>query len=127
MPGGEEARAITRRHAGRETPIERPHLGELRRLGIEAGLQAREIRRAEGSRLQIRVKDGRLFWGGSNEPLAVHESGAYTYLSSATEPGRYVRLSRLNDRLTYVEHVDKSDRSVTFWGELRIVLGSTRR
>jgi hypothetical protein len=82
---------------------------------------------AEGSRLQIRVEDGRLFWGGSNEPLAVHESGAYTYLSSATEPGRYVRLSRLNDRLTYVEHVDKSDRSVTFWGELRIVLGSTRR
>jgi hypothetical protein len=82
---------------------------------------------AEGSRLQIRVKDGRLFWGGSSEPLAVYESGAYTYLSSATEPGRYVRLTRLNDRLTYVEHVDKTDRSVTFWGELRIVLGSTRR
>ena len=82
---------------------------------------------AESSRLKIRVKDGRLFWGGSDEPLAVYESGAYTYLSSAAEPGRYVRLTRLNDRLTYVEHVDKSDRSVTFWGELRIVLGTIKR
>ena len=49
-------------------------------------------------------------------------SGEFTYLSS-NEPSRYVRVRRLNDRLTYIEHVDTALGSVTYWGELRIVIG----
>jgi hypothetical protein len=75
------------------------------------------------SRLTIKVVDGRLYWADRpGSPLTVATSGGFTYLSSA-EPGRYVRLQRLNDRLTYAEHVDFGNRSVTYWGELRIVLG----
>jgi hypothetical protein len=75
------------------------------------------------SRLTIKVVDGRLYWGDQpGNPLTVATSGDFTYLSS-TEPGRYVRLQRVNDRLTYAEHVDFGNRSVTYWGELRIVLG----
>ena len=44
------------------------------------------------------------------------------YLSS-TEPGRYVRIRRLNDRLAYVEHLDTTLGTVTYWGELRVVVG----
>lgn len=45
----------------------------------------------------------------------------FTYLSS--DPGRYIRLRKLNDRISYVEHIDMSSQSVTYWGELRIVVG----
>jgi hypothetical protein len=34
-----------------------------------------------------------------------------------------VRIRQLRDKLTYVEHVDTDTGSVTYWGELRIVLG----
>ena len=77
---------------------------------------------AADSRLTIRIRDGALYWGAEERPLMVNPSGEFVYLSSA-EPGRYVRLRRVNDRLTYVEHVDLGSRSITYWGELRIVLG----
>lgn len=84
-------------------------------------------REAEASLLTIKVdEDGRLFWGDDGRPLVVTPSGEFTYLSSATEPGRYVRVRRLNDRFSYVEHVDKGSRSVTYWGELRLILGKSQ-
>jgi hypothetical protein len=85
----------------------------------------RELNPAEaaGSRLTIAIVDGRFYWGERRDsPLTVSTSGGFTYLTSA-EPGRYVRLQRLNETVTYVEHVDMGNRSVTYWGELRIVLG----
>jgi hypothetical protein len=33
-----------------------------------------------------------------------------------------VKIRRLTDRLLYVEHLDMPFLSVTYWGELRIVL-----
>lgn len=89
-----------------------------------AGSTRRELGVAEGSdhRLAIKVVDGRLFWASQgNIPLTMDTVGGYTYLSSG--PGRYVRLSRVNDRISYVEHLDTAPGHVTFWGELRIVLG----
>ena len=88
----------------------------------EDGVTRRELDAAESarSRLTIQIRDGRLYW--QDRPLTVSAAGEFVYLSSA-EPGRYVRLRRLNDRLTYVEHVDTGASSVTYWGELRIVLG----
>ena len=56
-----------------------------------------------------------------DEPLTVSSSGAFTYLSS-NEPGKYIRLTKVGDKLEYVEHVDKDFTSVTFWGELRVVM-----
>ncbi len=87
------------------------------------GTTRRELEQAEGTehRLTITVVDGRLFWASQgNAPLTIDTVGGYTYLSSA--PGRYVRLTRLNDRISYVEHLDTAPGHVTFWGELRIVL-----
>jgi len=75
---------------------------------------------SENVRLRMRVRDGRLF--SDEGPLSVSESGGFTYLTS-TRPGRYVRLRRLNDRLLYAEHIDMGERSVTYWGELRVVIG----
>jgi len=77
---------------------------------------------AAQKRLTIRLDNGRYFWGRDVQPLTVATAGDYVYLSS-TEPGKYVRLRRINGRLTYVEHVDMGARSVTYWGELRIVIG----
>jgi hypothetical protein len=85
----------------------------------------RELDAAEAakSRLTIKILDGRFYWGDrSGLPLTMTTSGSFTYLSS-TEPGRYVRIQRLNDTLSYIEHVDMPFGSVTFWGELRVVLG----
>lgn len=50
------------------------------------------------------------------------DSGAFTYLSA--EPGKYVRVTPLGDRIAYVEHVDLALGSVTWLGELRIVAGA---
>lgn len=73
--------------------------------------------------LQIKIVDGRYYWASrANRPLTVTTSGDFTYLTSA-EPGHYVRFTKINDRLSYVEHVDMGFGSVTYWGELRIVLG----
>ena len=76
---------------------------------------------AAAETLSIRVRDGRLFWTrASGEPLMLTTAGEMTYLSSSAEPGRYVRLRKVNDKLTYVEHLDLGSRSVTYWGEVRI-------
>ena len=85
----------------------------------------RELDPAEAarSRLAIRIADGRFYWSSRDDrPLARSTAGEFVYLST-TEPGKYVRIRRVNDRLTYVEHVDTEFGSVTYWGELRVVLG----
>jgi hypothetical protein len=77
---------------------------------------------AAKSRLTITILDGRLYEGDrTGTPLTMTSSGGFTYLSSST-PGRYIRLQRLNDMFSYVEHVDMAFGSVTYWGELRLVL-----
>lgn len=74
---------------------------------------------AAKSRLRISVVDGQYYWTSrENRQLRLDLSGPYTYLSS--EPGQYVRFTRVNNRITYVEHVDMALGSVTWWGELRI-------
>ena len=88
------------------------------------GAMRRELGAAEAARdrLMIRVVDGHLYWmAGEERPLIVTSSRDFVYLSS-TEPGRHVRVRRLNDTLKYIEHTDMPFGSVTFWGELRIVL-----
>ena len=88
------------------------------------GATRRTLSRTEAAAetLSIRVKDGRMFWASRGDrPLTLTSAGDMTYLSSA-EPGRYVRLRRINDKITYVEHLDMGSRSVTYWGELRVVL-----
>jgi hypothetical protein len=73
--------------------------------------------------LTIKTENGRYFWASrGNLPLTLSSSGDFTYLASS-EPGKYVRFRRVNDRITYVEHVDMAHGSVTYWGELKIVLG----
>lgn len=91
----------------------------------EQRVTRRALRSTEGAhdRLRITIQDGRYFWASrGNVPLTMMTSGDYTYLSSA-EPGKYVRFHRINDRLMYVEHVDMPIGSVTYWGELRVLLG----
>jgi hypothetical protein len=84
----------------------------------------RELAAAEAakSRLTIRIDDGRLYWASRDDRLLTRTaSEEFTYLLS-TVPGRYVRIRELNDTLTYVEHLDMPSGSVTYWGELRIVV-----
>ena len=77
---------------------------------------------ADKVRLTIRVVDGQFYWTSrGNRLLHLNSSSEFTYLSS--EPGQYIRLTRLNDKISYVEHVDLTSGSVTWFGELRIVLG----
>jgi hypothetical protein len=88
---------------------------DVRRQLLDSKLAAAEA-------LRIDIVGGRYFWASrKGEPLTLVTSGEFTYLMSA-EPGRYVRLRKINDRLSYVEHVDFDQRTVTYWGELRIVL-----
>lgn len=78
---------------------------------------------AARSRLRIQIRDGAFIWSSRDDHrLTASAAGSFTYLSS-NEPGRYVRIQRLNDRLTYIEHVDTDLGSVTYWGELRIIGG----
>jgi hypothetical protein len=77
---------------------------------------------AAAQTLEIRIVDGRYYWASrDSRPLTVTTAGEFTYLSSA-QPGQYVRLRRVDDRISYVEHLDMGSGSVTYWGELRIVL-----
>jgi hypothetical protein len=79
---------------------------------------------AAANRLRVDVKDGVFYWSSrDNSRLALTTSGEFTYLSSG-HPGKYIRVRRVNDRLTYVEHVDTAFGSVTYWGELRVTLGN---
>jgi hypothetical protein len=78
---------------------------------------------AAESRLRIRITDGAFVWSSRDDRrLTASAAGAFTYLASS-EPGRYVRIQRLNDRLTYIEHLDTELGTVTYWGELRVVVG----
>ena len=89
----------------------------------EAGTTRRVLDRAEAARehLRVSVVDGEYYWTTrENRRLRVDMSGAFTYLSS--DPGKYIRVTRTNDKLSYVEHVDFGSRSVTWWGELEIVI-----
>jgi hypothetical protein len=79
--------------------------------------------RAASEALRIKIVDGKYFWASRQDrPLMLTTAGEFTYLTSA-EPGKYVRFRKINDRLSYVEHVDMGFGSVTYWGELRIVIG----
>jgi hypothetical protein len=76
---------------------------------------------AARDRLTVKVVDGQFYWTSrGNRPLRLSSTGAFTYLSS--EPGRYIRITRLDDKISYAEHVDVASGSVTWWGELRIVV-----
>lgn len=80
---------------------------------------------AEASKqgLRIKVDGSRYYWASrDNEELTLRSSGEFVYLTT-TNPGQYVRLRRINDRFAYVEHLDMGFESVTYFGELRIVLG----
>jgi hypothetical protein len=71
--------------------------------------------------LKIRVVDGKYFWATREDvPLTLTTAGEFTYLTA--EPGQYIRLRKVNNKIEYVEHVDKEWESVTWWGEMRIVL-----
>ena len=78
---------------------------------------------AAAEALKIDIVDGRYYWTSrEKQPLTVTTSGDFTYLASH-EPGKYVRFKKLNNTISYVEHVDMDFGSVTYWGELRIVVG----
>jgi hypothetical protein len=88
------------------------------------GSRRRELDAAEAAKssLSIAIVDGRFYRAGrEGPPLTLTTKREFTYLSS-TEPGTYVKIRRLNDRLLYVEHLDMPFLSVTYWGELRVVL-----
>jgi hypothetical protein len=73
------------------------------------------------SRLMVNIVDGKYYWTSrDNRPLRLDTSGPFTYLSS--DPGQYIRFTRINDKVAYVEHVDMPLGSVTWWGELEIIL-----
>jgi hypothetical protein len=82
-----------------------------------------DVNEAQANPLRVRVKDGQFYWESrGNRLLKLDSSGPYTYLSSG--PGNYIRLTKLNDHFAYVEHVELKDfGSVTWWGELRVILG----
>ena len=72
--------------------------------------------------LTVRVVDGQFYWTTRGDRLLhLNTSGEFTYLSS--EPGQYIRLTRLNDKISYAEHVDLNSGSVTWFGELKVVIG----
>jgi hypothetical protein len=80
---------------------------------------------AKQDRVTISKVDGQYFWASrQNKLLQLNSSGPYTYLSA--EPGSYIRLTRINDRIDYVEHLDSPLGSVTWWGELRVVVGDRK-
>ena len=82
-----------------------------------------DSKESAANHLRIQIKNGSFYWSSRDDrSLTPTPAGEFMYLSS-TEPGRYVRIRRLNDRLTYVEHLDTTLGSVTYWGELRIVVG----
>jgi hypothetical protein len=84
----------------------------------------RELDAAEAarSRLTITIRDGQIYRGErTDSPLTITTADGFTYLSS-TRPGRYIRIQRLKDTLSYIEHVDMAFGSVTYWGELRVAI-----
>ncbi len=110
-----------------EIPPNATALEGIPKVRVEIG-EARTTRHvldpteAAKDRLRISVIDGQVY-GTTREKrrLRLDASGDYTYLSS--EPGKYIRLTRVNDTLSYVEHLDLGSQSITWWGELKIVIG----
>jgi hypothetical protein len=79
---------------------------------------------AARERLKVSVRDGKITWASrGNLLLQASTLGPYTYLRTS-EPGSYIRFTRLDDKIAYIEHVDEGANSVTWWGELRIVVGN---
>jgi hypothetical protein len=92
---------------------------------VEDQVTRRQLTEAETAqnRLLITVDNGRYYWVSRGKlPLTLTSSGEFMYLSSP-EVGKYVRFRRIDDTITYVEHVDMAHGTVTYWGELKIVLG----
>jgi len=90
----------------------------------EQGAARRVLTAAEAAknRLSVRVDAGQFYWTSrDNRPLRLDSTGGFTYLQD--KPGSYIRFTKVGDKITYVEHVDRGLDSVTYWGELRIVLG----
>ena len=84
--------------------------------------QVLDAAEAAKARLTVRVVDGQFHWTTrDNRLLRLNSSGEFTYLSS--DPGRYIRFTRVSDKISYAEHVDLTSGSVTWFGELRIVVG----
>ena len=74
-------------------------------------------------RLQVRIENGQYGWTSRDDTsLLARRVGDFTYLSSADSPGSYIRITRVNDRLSYVEHLETASGHVTYWGELSIRL-----
>jgi len=79
---------------------------------------------AAASGLRISVEDGRYSWASrGGEPLELRTGDGFTYLSSTRSPGQYIQITRIDDRLAYVEHLDTEAGHVIFRGELRITIG----
>lgn len=112
-----------------EIPADASALEGLPTVRIDATEEKATRRQLDGaeavkSSLKIRIVDGRYYWASREDrPLTLSTAGEFTYLSSATEPGQYIRFRQIDDRISYVEHVDMASGSVTYWGELRIVIG----
>jgi hypothetical protein len=78
---------------------------------------------AARERLEVSIVNNRFYWTSrDNRLLSLKTAGEFVYLASL-DPGHYIRFRQVNDRISYVEHVDTGFGSVTYWGELRIVLG----
>ena len=89
----------------------------------DAKRQELDRKRGATEALRIEIADGRYYWTSREKrPLTLTTSGEFIYLTS-TEPGRYIRFRKINDTISYVEHVEMEFGSVTYWGEMRIVLG----
>ena len=48
-------------------------------------------------------------------------SGAFTYLYEG--PGAYIKFTKLGNKIVYMEHVNISLSTLTYWGELKIITG----
>jgi hypothetical protein len=116
----------------------RPERVEIPKMGILQGVPTIRIDSAEDrttrqvldpaeasqNPLKVRVRDGRFYWAShDNRPLQAYSSGAYTFLTS-DEPGSYIRLTMLDNKISYLEHIDLKERGcVTWWGEIKVFVG----
>lgn len=79
---------------------------------------------AEAEGLLISVENGRISWASrGGEPLELRTGDGFTYLTSTRTPGEYIQITRFNDRIAYVEHLDTAAGHVIYRGELSIRLG----
>ncbi len=77
---------------------------------------------AAKNKLNIKVKNGQFFWASQGgEPLALNRKGEFTFLSAT--PGNYITVRKVKDRITYVEHLENKGQYITYFGELRVVVG----